>query len=346
MINLRDSNTQKMLFFLILMLICVFLLFRGGVAKLLIVSALLAYILDPVVTRLEARGMSRAGATSLVVLGIIAIIVVGLVLLVPALKDQLVHMQSGEGSDKANVAIEKLQDGLRSKLAFLGMADLDLKTKLAEYKASFSQKIIQFILSDFISMIVLMVTIPFIMFFLLKDGLAMKKTFIRSVPNRYFEFTLDLLYKMDQSLGNYLRGQFIDALTFGILTTITLWLLGVPYFVFIGLFAGLANLIPYVGPIAGALLATVVSVMDTGDIGQALWVVLTFAGLKLIDDILVQPMVVSSSVDLHPLLVLLAILVGGHLFGIIGMLVAVPTTGFFKVVLTESVRTLKQYRFT
>lgn len=346
MINLRDSNTQKMLGLLILIILLIILLFQGGVAKLLIVAALLSYILDPLVTRLEARGMSRTGATALVLLTIIAAFVVAAIFLVPALKAQLQHMQSGTSSEKADTAIMNMQEALRSRFGYLGLADLDLKTKLAEFKVSISQKIVAFLLSDFISLLLTMVTIPFIMFFLLKDSLTMKKSFIRGIPNRYFEFTLDLLYKMDQQLGNYLRGQFIDALTFGILTTIALWLLGVPYFVFIGLFAGLANLIPYVGPIAGALLATVVAVMDTGDIGQALWVVLTFAGLKLIDDILIQPIAVSSSVDLHPLLVLLAILVGGHLFGVIGMLVAVPTTGFFKVVLTESIRTLKQYRFT
>ncbi|MBN2354902.1 AI-2E family transporter [candidate division KSB1 bacterium] len=346
MINMHDSHTQKMIGLLILTIVLIYLLFKGGVAELLIVAALLSYILDPVVTRLEARGMNRAGATSIVLFGIIAIIVVAAIFLTPVLKEQLMHMQSGGNSEKTDLVIERLQETLRTKMGFLGLADLDLKVKLVEFKASVSKKILQFIVSDFISLIVTMVTIPFIMFFLLKDGLTMKKTFIHGIPNRYFEFTMDLLYKMDQQLGNYLRGQFTDALAFGILTTIALWLLGVPYFFFIGLFAGMANLIPYVGPIAGALLSTAVAVMDTGDVGQALWVVLTFAGLKLIDDTLIQPMVVSSSVDLHPLLVLLAILVGGHLFGIIGMLVAVPTTGFFKVVLTESARTLQQYRFT
>lgn len=346
MISLRDSNTQKMLGMLLLIIIVIYLLFKGGVAELLIVAALLSYILDPVVTRLEARGISRAGATSIVLFGIIGIIIIAAIFLIPVLKEQLISMQSGGHSEKTELAIERLQEALRSKLGFLGLGELDLKEKIRDFKTSVSQKIIHFIISDFISLIVTTVTIPFIMFFLLKDGRSMKKAFIHSVPNRYFEFTMDLLYKMDQQLGNYLRGQFTDALAFGILTTIALWLLGVPYFFFIGLFAGMANLIPYVGPIAGALLSTVVAVMDTGDISQALWVVLTFAGLKLIDDVLIQPMVVSSSVDLHPLLVLLAILVGGHLFGIIGMLVAVPTTGFFKVVLTESVRTLRQYRFT
>jgi putative permease len=184
------------------------------------------------------------------------------------------------------------------------------------------------------------------MFFFLKDGREMKKQLIRLVPNRYFEFSLDLLHKMDLQLGNYLRSQFLDALIFGAMSTMALWLMDVKYFLFIGIFAGLANLIPYVGPIAGVVPAVVVSVLETGDITKAIYVILVYVGLKLVDDFAVQPMVVARGVDVHPVLVLMAIMIGGHLFGIVGMLVAVPFAGFLKVVLQESVVTFRKYRFS
>ena len=128
------------------------------------------------------------------------------------------------------------------------------------------------------------------------------------VPNRYFEFTLDLLYKMDVQLGNDLGGQFVDALTFGVLSIIALWILGVNYFVFLGAFAGLANLIPYVGPIAGMVPAAIVAVLKSGSLGSALAVVIAFVILKLIYDFVVQPLVVALSVELHLVLVLIAII--------------------------------------
>jgi putative permease len=203
-----------------------------------------------------------------------------------------------------------------------------------------------FILREGFSIVLYAVTVPFIVFFLLKDGREMKKMFISIVPNRYFEFALDLLYKMDLQLGNYLRSQFTDAVVFGVLATIALWLLGVKYFLFIGVFAGLANLIPYVGPIAGALPAVAVALFDAGDVTLALQIVLAFIILKLTDDMLVQPLLVAKGVHMHPLLVLMAIIIGGELFGMLGMLLAVPATGFAKVVLQESIVTLKKYRFT
>jgi len=136
---------------------------------------------------------------------------------------------------------------------------------------------------------------------------------------------------MDLQLGNYLRSQFTDAVVFGVLATIALWLLGVKYFLFIGVFAGLANLIPYVGPIAGALPAVAVALFDAGDVTLALQIVLAFIILKLTDDMLVQPLLVAKGVHMHPLLVLMAIIIGGELFGMLGMLLAVPATGFAKV---------------
>jgi predicted PurR-regulated permease PerM len=343
---MQVRNHKKVLSLFLFLLAGLLIFFIGGVAKLLIVSALLAYILDPLVMRLESRGMSRTGATTLLMLVLIVGLIVLLTVMVPLLLEQVKSLQTGFGGDKTAQAIERLQLMLRSKLGFLGMANIDLHEKVQTAKADLMKAIGEFIVQDFINIIVHLVTVPFIIFFLLKDGIEMKKQFIRLVPNRYFEFSMDLIYKMDQQLGNYLRGQFVDALTFGTLATIALWLLDVKYFLFIGVFAGMANLIPYVGPIAGMIPAIAVSILDSGDAMRAVYVVLAFAGLKLIDDVVIQPFVVAKSVDLHPLLVLLAILIGGHLFGILGMLIAVPCAGFFKVVLFESVQTLKKYRFT
>jgi putative permease len=166
------------------------------------------------------------------------------------------------------------------------------------------------------------------------------------VPNRYFEFALDLLYKMDRQLGGFLRSQFFDAVIFGALSTVLLWALDVRYFLFIGVFAGLANLIPYVGPVAGVVPAVIVSLLETGDITKPLMVIGGYIALKLLDDVLVQPWVVSRGVNLHPMFVLLSILIGGNLFGILGMLLAVPCAGFLRVVLQESVATFRKYRFS
>jgi putative permease len=317
----------------------------GGVAEVVIISLLLAYILDPLANALERAGLSRTLATVVIFLAFVFILALVGAFLIPALLDQVQALQSGSASEQATLSIGKLQETVTQKLSPLGLGDVNLIQMIQEFRGYISQKVIDFLLQDSLALIVKLVMIPFVMFFLLKEGRDMKKSLVELVPNRYFEFSLDLLYKMDLQLGNYLRGQFIDALVFGALATVALWVLGVKYFLFIGIFAGLANLIPFVGPIAGMLLGAVAAVLETGDVMQGIWVVVAFVGLKLIDDFVVQPLAVGKSVDLHPMLVALAILTGGHLFGTLGMLLAVPVAGFLKVVLMESIVTYRKYRF-
>jgi len=322
------------------------LLLVGGVAGLVVIAALLAYIFDPAVTSLEFRGLSRTAATVVFILSLTALLCLLSYFLIPILFAQIDLMRSEVTTEQTDLIISRLQTLVQQNLAVLGMEELDIHASIQTFKVQLSERVMKFLVEDSLALIIRLVTIPFMMFFFLKDGREMKKQLVQLVPNRYFEFSLDLLHKMDLQLGNYLRSQFLDALIFGAMSTVALWLMDVKYFLFIGIFAGLANLIPYVGPIAGVIPAVIVSVLETGDITKAIYVILVYVGLKLVDDFAVQPMVVARGVDVHPLLVLLAIMIGGHLFGMVGMLIAVPFAGFLKVVLQESVVTFRKYRFS
>jgi predicted PurR-regulated permease PerM len=332
---------------LIVVLMSVILLMTfGGVLKLFMFCLLLAYIMDPVVTMIEARGMNRTAATVL----FMGVLGAGLALLVSGLQpvffEQVAMLQSGEGSQRTANIIKGVDQFVRSNFGTFGFESFSLSEYLEEFRLSLVERTPEFIISDFIGIVLDLVIMPFIIFFLLKDGREIKRELIGLVPNRYFEFSMDLVYKMDMQLGNYLRSQFIDAVVFGAMTTVALWILDVKYFLFVGAFAGFANLIPYIGPAAGTVLAVTVSLLYSGDPAQALSVVFAFVILKILDDVIVQPAVVARGVQLHPLAVLLAIIIGGHMFGILGMLFAVPAAGFLKVVLQESLVTFRKYRFT
>jgi hypothetical protein len=107
--------------------------------------------------------------------------------------------------------------------------------------------------------------------------------------------------------------------------------LKVRYALFIGILAGMANLIPFLGPIIGGIPAIIVSIIDTGSFSGVLPIIVAFAVIKLIDDVIVQPIVVSKSVELHPVTVIISIFAGGHVAGILGMIVAVPLVSIVKV---------------
>ena len=197
---------------------------------------------------------------------------------------------------------------------------------------------------DAASLLISIVLIPFMVFFLMKDGRKFKKEFVSIVPNKYFEFSLYLLHKINVQVGNYLRGQVLDATIVGLLATGALWVLGVKYFIMIGLFAGIANIIPYFGPVTGAVIAIIVSILQTGDFHLASYVILAFIIIKLLDDAIILPMVMSKSVHISPLTVLLAIMIGGKLFGVLGMLLSIPVAGFIKVIIHESMTNYRRYR--
>ncbi|MBA4371617.1 MAG: hypothetical protein C0402_02010 [Thermodesulfovibrio sp.] len=335
------------IFFALGLLVALFFLMSAiaDLVRIMIISALLAYILDPLAVKLESRGMGRGVATLIIFSFVCAVLSVTLIILLPVLTDQLEAVQTGLTPDQVARNISGMDELISRKLAFLGIDNLDLAGKLEKALAGFSDWVFSHLL-DVVSLFTHLVLVPFMVFFLLKDGREMKKQLVRIIPNRYFEFSMNLIAKLDWQFGNYLRGQFLDALIFGILSICTLWFLGVKYFLLIGIFAGLANLIPFLGPIAGATPAIIVSIIDTGGLALAGSVIMAFVVMKLIDDAIIQPIVVARSVNMHPLLVLLAVIIGGKFFGILGMLLSVPLTGFAKVALREGIANYRRYRLT
>lgn len=307
----------------------------SSILHIVIIASLIAYILDPIASYFEARGLSRLQATMLIFA--VFTIVVGLTIwfLSPAFFSEIGNLQAESTTPAASTNfVEHIEEYIQQNITFVDVRQLHLQDKLNDLITTLSSQLFSFV-ANLLSTLTSAIVIPFVVFFLLKDGRAMKKAFISYLPNRYFEMALNVLNKMDHQLGGYLRGQFIEAFVVGLLAVSALWILDVRYFTVIGIFAGLANLIPYVGPVAGAIPAITVTIIDGGGTSDLLYIVLAFSIVQLIDNIVLQPLVMSRSVNLHPLIIVFAVLIGGQFFGILGMLLAVPTAGIIKVTSSE-----------
>jgi putative permease len=315
------------------------------ILTILVISFLLAYIMDPVASYLEGQGLSRTGASVLIFVAAFSVFTAAIILFVPILIDEVASLQTGFGTAGAEDVIKKIEEMIVTNLPFLNVTDLNLHEKFTTLMASLSGQALN-LAADLVSIISVIVIIPFVSFFLLKDGRAIKKRFVSFMPNRYFEMTMNMLYKMDRQLGGYLRGQVIDASSVGVLAIFALWLIGVKYFTVIGIFAGLANMIPYVGPVAGAIPAIIVTMTHSGDSSMILYVVLAFAIVQLIDNVVIQPLVLSRSVNQHPLTIVFAVLIGGKFFGVLGMFLAVPAAGILKVTANELYYGIKKFNFS
>ncbi|MGB9715054.1 MAG: AI-2E family transporter [Thermodesulfovibrionales bacterium] len=326
-----NTLTKAILFLIVASLFILFLVAISEIVKLVIISALLAYVLDPFASYLESRGMNRTSATVSIFLLLLFIAGISYLIFLPVLSEEIKTLKGGFSSENAELLISRFENFIVSNVPFLSLKDLNLLNRLHMTTARLGDWIITHTL-DTVSVIVNIILIPFITFFIMKDGRQLKKAFVSIVPNKYFEFSLYLFHKINVQVGKYLRGQVLDATMVGILATCAMWLLGVKYFFMIGIFAGVANLIPYFGPITGATIAVIISIFQTGSFHLALYVIIAFLIIKLIDDTIILPVVMSKSVHISPLTVLLAIMVGGKLFGILGMVLSVPFTSFIKVV--------------
>src|SRR5699024_3658642 len=139
-----------------------------------------------------------------------------------------------------------------------------------------------------------------------------------------------LLHAVDKSLGNYIRGQLIVCLFVGITTWITFELIDVNYPLILGIIMGLTNVIPYFGPIIGLVPAVAIAVTESTKL--VIYVLISVLGIQIIESNLLSPYIVGKSINIHPIAIIFALLLGGKVGGIIGMVIAVPTLTIAKVI--------------
>jgi predicted PurR-regulated permease PerM len=198
------------------------------------------------------------------------------------------------------------------------------------------------------------VVAPGVFLFLLRDTGEIKRGFLRTVPNRLFEPALAILTDPDRALGGYVRGVFLESSALGISVALLLAILGVPinWAILIGLVSGAANPVPYIGS-AVALFGGLAYLLFSDEVhpllpmirdeNMGLWMVLGVAMIELLKNLLLEPLLLGSTTKLHPLVVLISVLGGGLLFGVVGLLLALPTVTILKALISSASHQLKAY---
>ena len=316
----------------------------GTIVALFLLSLLFAFILAPAVNWFESLGINRALSAFAIFALFFGGIAAAVYFLSPFIFDEVSRMKEIITVGQLRRGIHDVEAFVSKNLSFLPSGRrMHVAPKVEEWIGMLFDNLLN-IAGSLVGM-VLFVTMTLIStFFLLKDARSLKKTLIELVPNRLFEMALNIIQKTEWSLGAYLRGILLDSITIGIVTTFALWMIDLPYYFIIGGFASMANLVPYLGPPSAAIIASFVSVLTTGSFDQVPLILCVFVVIRLLDDAIVQPFTISKSVRLHPVIIIFALLVGGQLFGIMGMLFAVPTAGVLKVVGSEFLAGMRRYR--
>jgi len=349
----RERDTQTIYFVVVgVLLAVIFFYFSRRVLTPFFIAFALAYLLDPVTDRLESLKISRTFAVLVLMAGVFSLVTgIGL-LIFPLLKLQAEHLVSNLPNYIAIMQEwmypllgvvgepEKIQGILNRELLKVGELPLKVISSITSILWGSVAGLFSFIL-----LLANLVIIPVVMFYLLRDYDLINKKMLSFVPARSREQVLSLIKEIDGVLAGFVRGQLMVGLIMAGLYSIGLFFCGTPMSLFIGLLAGLASLVPYLGLVFGFVPAAILTFMQTQDWVLVFGVAGVFAVVQGLEGMIITPRIVGEKIGLHPVAIILAVLLGAEFFGLVGVIVSVPVAAALNVLFTHGLNEYKSSSF-
>jgi predicted PurR-regulated permease PerM len=312
-----------------------------------VLAIIIAYLFDPVCNKLERLGVPRWLGTTIVLLGFVLILVIGMLILVPIIVRQIDGLIAAMPNyvDRLSAFVQPIIDRLREHLSERDFAELQSAARnYAGTVVSWAGTLLGGIWQGgmaIIDVLSLVVVTPVVAFYLLRDWWLMVDTIDRNVPLPERPTVHLLAGRVDRTLARFMRGQLTVCLLLGSFYAITLTLVGLDFALLIGLFTGILSLIPYVGTAVGFFASVGVAIFQFDD--WVMWAIV--AGIFIVGQFLegnfIAPKLVGESVGLHPVWVMFALLAGGALFGFTGVMLAVPIAAILGVLIRYA---MERYR--
>lgn len=316
----------------------------SDVVVLFILSAGLAYVMNPLVKIAEGFAIRRDLAVAGIYLTIALVLLAAINFLLPKLRTEITTLASGSPSltEQLDQSLDALQREIIAEYPgashFLG----EPEARNERLKAMIDQQTDRLpnLLSHMASIALLIALTPVFSYFLLRDNRKIVGFFMNRLPATHIETSVAVWCEIDRIIGRYIRGLALDGLAIAVIASTGLWILGVNYPLLLGAFSGMANVIPYVGPFLSGTVVATIAMVQFQSLAPLVKVMTLYLCIKFCDISFIHPMTVGRSVHLHPILLFASILIGGHAFGLIGMVVAVPTA----TTMQEVTRLLLEHR--
>jgi predicted PurR-regulated permease PerM len=334
---------------------CLLLYFSRRIMAPFLIAFALAYLLDPLVDRMSSSNkVSRTASVLFLMVSFFALLVFAGIFLIPILS-----MQTENLMQNIPVYIGIVLDWLRPLLDMLrGFDPIQVEEILNEGLSRFGElpmKTLQFSgkllwgsisnLFNIILMVANLVIIPVVMFYLLRDFDFIAKKLFALVPPRFQLKTKETIVEIDQVLSSFVRGQLLVVGLMGVMYAIGLSLCDTPMSLSLGLMAGLVNLVPYFGLVLGLAPAALLTFIHTQEWMSVVGVAGVFAFVQAMEGMVFTPSVVGESIGLHPVAVIFAVLLGGELFGLVGMILGVPIVAVMNVLISRGLLRYKKSPF-
>lgn len=351
---MHDKATSYKVFFWIAAVAIAFVLALVLLKAILlpfIVGAAVAYLLDPLCDRLEARGLGRGLAAVILNLGFFAVLAMAVVFVAPLLYQQGLEFATKLPDYWQALVTQLSHNPLTRYIMDNGLGDNWNNNNVAAYIGK-AAGLISTLLGNvwsatslIFNVISLWLITPLVVFYLLRDwNLLIARTDVL-VPNRLRADVRQIARDMDKALAGYVRGQMLVCLILGVFLGCALAIAEVPYGLTIGLLSGLLSLIPYLGQLAGALIAIAVAYLSSYSYIQPLWVVGIFLVGNIVEGFFLTPRLVGRNIGLHAVWVIFALLAGATLLGFVGMLLAMPIAALLAVLIRFFIARYKRSKF-
>jgi predicted PurR-regulated permease PerM len=311
------------------------LVYVNPVVPPLLLAVVVVYLLNPVVTALERRGVPRVAGAGVVYVLFICLVALAVNLLVPVVTRQVAqvveHFPSYVADAQALVRRVAARFGaepnfrLDAEQVREWLAAGDNRQAVTRYITG-----LRSFTTSLLGGLVILVIGPVMAFYLLVDLPRLQRGAMALIPPGRRVEIRGLMERIGQAVGGFFRGQLLVALFVGVASSLGLWAVGLPFWLLVGIVAGVFNLVPLIGPFIAGGLAVIIALVG-GEPLKALWAALVLLAVQQVDNHLISPNVMSRTVQLHPVVVMLALLVGASFAGLFGMLVIVPLVAVAKI---------------
>lgn len=296
-----------------------------------IIAMIISYVLNPVVSLLNKRKMPRTVAVLLIYTVFIVSVTVVMMNMIPMFMGQLQELN--QHVPQLAMKAQSIVDGVNQEKSIPDSIRSGINQALIKAENAVSTAISNYIdgIGSTINMLFMVFIIPFLAFYILKDFQLIEKTALAIVPKTQRRQVITMLVDIDTALGNYIRGQLLVCVIIGVLAYLGYWLIDMPYALLLASLVAVFNIIPYLGPFFGAAPAIIMAA--TVSLKMVLLVVVINTLCQVLEGNVISPQVVGRSLKMHPLFIIFALLVGGEVAGVPGLILAVPFFAVMKVIL-------------
>lgn len=307
----------------------------------IMLATIVVYLFAPLVDRMSRLGLPRVLGTLVTYIVALAILILLGWALVPLLSRQFTALV--EGLPDIMVGVREALDQVLEPLGLAGLVSVpadgqDAGDWLASLVEGSGDQVVgllgtmRALVGSLVSGVLGLVLAPVLAFYLLADLPRVAAGIQRMIPPSHRGEVMDVGRRILSTVGAYFRGQVVVATFVGVATAIGLGILGLPFWALIGAATGVFNLVPFVGPTLGGVIGVVVALTVGNGPTQALLVVAIMVGVQQLDNHVITPSILARTVHVHPVTIILSLIAAATMFGVVGMLVAIPTVAAIKLV--------------